>query len=200
MFSVKAFSAVGCDLNDPDREVKRFFPNSTGYKTGYFSIKQVGGKVLLEKVEIRLGDKFQGLFEKYDIPYTIYTVYKNKQKVGYIHGVNQKSTYGGMQVFLILDTKGAIKNFYIQKLTSKASRQFRSKEFGKQFMGLTLKDFEKYNPQTKTVQIGSKVAKIQNPSLKSEKDFRAILRGVKKNLILMDIFILNPITINEVEL
>ena len=39
-----AYAAVGCDLNDPDRDVKRLFPGSTGYKTIYFSIDRAGGK------------------------------------------------------------------------------------------------------------------------------------------------------------
>ena len=32
-----AWAAVGCDLNDPDRDVARLFPESTGYKTIYTS-------------------------------------------------------------------------------------------------------------------------------------------------------------------
>ena len=39
----RLFAAVGCDLNDPDRDVARLFPESTGYKTDYVSIKDRGG-------------------------------------------------------------------------------------------------------------------------------------------------------------
>ena len=38
-----AWGAVGCDLNDPDRDVARLFPESTGYKTIYTSILKKGG-------------------------------------------------------------------------------------------------------------------------------------------------------------
>ena len=62
------YAAVGCDLNDPDRDVKRLFPSSTGYKTYYISIQQKGGKALLTKVEQRLGDKFNGLYETAEVP------------------------------------------------------------------------------------------------------------------------------------
>ena len=55
-----AWGAVGCDLNDPDRDVARLFPESTGYKTHYVSIDRKGGEPLLAKVETRLGDKFRG--------------------------------------------------------------------------------------------------------------------------------------------
>jgi len=37
-------AAVGCSLNEPDKEVKRFFPGSTGYKTEYISIQSQGGE------------------------------------------------------------------------------------------------------------------------------------------------------------
>ena len=94
-----AWGAVGCDLNDPDRDVARLFPESTGYKTIYVSVVQKGGEPLLAKIETRLGDKFHGIYETIDVPYTIYEIFTNKKKVGYIHGVNQKGQFGGIQVF-----------------------------------------------------------------------------------------------------
>lgn len=179
-----AYAAVGCDLNDPDRDVARLFPGSTGYKTRYVSIKQSGGQPLLEKVERRLGDKFKGLYETIDVPYTLYDIYKDKELVGYIHGVNQKGEYGGIQVFLALDKAGTVKAFYIQKLTSRAAKDLRSKEFGAQFEGLALKDLEPYDPQKAAGAPG----KIKAPA-KAGKDFAAVLRAVKKNLILLDEFV-----------
>jgi hypothetical protein len=184
-----ARAAVGCDLNDPDRDVKRLFPNSTGYKTFYVSIQQEGGKPLLDKIEKRLGDRFQGLFETVDVPYTIYEILDKGKKIGYIHGVNQKGQYGGIQVFLVLDLQGNIKNLYYQKLTSKAAKLLRDPEFGKQFEGLTLTDFYTYDVVAgKTISPG-KINQIRNPSPPADQDFKATLRAVKKNLILMDEFI-----------
>jgi hypothetical protein len=170
-----AFAAVGCDLNDPDRDVARLFPGSTGYKTRYLSIKDQGGTTLLARVEQRLGDKFQGIYETIDVPYTVYEILKGKERVGWIHGVNQKGAYGGIQVFLALDLEGTIRGFYFQKLTSRQAKKLRSAEFGRQFEGLSLKDLDK--------------APIKNPAPEAEKDFRAALRGVKKNLILIDEFV-----------
>src|SRR5512136_1552321 len=77
-----AWGAVGCDLNDPDRDVSRLFPESTGYKTIYVSIDRKGGEPLLAKVEARLGDKFHGIYETIDVPYTLYEIYANKKKIG----------------------------------------------------------------------------------------------------------------------
>jgi hypothetical protein len=184
------FAAVGCDLNDPDRDVARLFPGSTGYKTNYVAIDQKGGLALLVQVEDRLGDKFQGLFETIDVPYTLYEVFKGKDKIGYIHGVNQKGQYGGIQVFVVLDLDGVIKNFYFQKLTSRYGKELRDPKFGEQFVGLTLKDFYNYDLKTGKTSGQSGVERIKNPVPEAEPDFKAALRGTKKNLILVDEFIL----------
>src|SRR5689334_14319745 len=95
-----AVAATGCDLNDPDRDVPRLFPESTGYKTVYASIAQRGGAPFLRTIEGRLGEKYLGLYAPIDVPYTLYEIYAGKKKVGYIHGVNQKGQYGGIQVFI----------------------------------------------------------------------------------------------------
>ena len=199
VFSNSVLAAVGCDLNDPDRDVKRFFPNSTNYKTGYYSIKNIGGKELFDIVQDRYGEKFRGRYEKIDIPYTIYTILATKEVIGYIHGVNQKGKYGGLQVFLIFDANGVITNQYFQKMTGKYAKKFRDKKFSRQFAGLRLKDFSEYDIKTGTVTTESPIYDIKNPDPKAKRDFLATLSGIKKNLILMDVFILDPYEKEEEE-
>ena len=184
----RLYAAVGCDLNDPDRDVKRLFPGSTGYKTVYLSIDRKGGQPMLDRIEQRLGDRFHGLYETIDVPYTLYEIFRGKETIGYIHGVNQKGQYGGIQVFLSLDMNGVIKSFYFQKMTSKEAALMRSPAFGSQFIGLSLKDFEWYDVKAGRAKQGP-VAVIKNPAQGAEQDFRAALRAVKKNLILMDEFV-----------
>lgn len=184
------FAAVGCDLNDPDRDVKRLFPESTGYKTIYVSIAQKGGETLLRQVEARLGDRFQGLYETVDVPYTMYQVFRGRELIGYIHGVNQKGQYGGIQVFLALDLEGTIRAFYFQKLTSRYAKTLRDAKFGEQFVGLNLNDFYDYDVVSQRAAGEGRVARIQNPAPEAESDFRAALRAAKKNLILVDEFLL----------
>jgi hypothetical protein len=181
------WSAVGCDLNDPDRDVARLFPESTGYKTVYVSVAKKGGESLLLKIEKRLGDKFRGIYETIDVPYTIYEIFVGKKKIGYIHGVNQKGQFGGIQVFLGLDLEGRIKTFYIQKMTSQYAGKLRDAKFGRQFYGLTLSDFKLYD--VVTAKASGKVDAIKNPVPEAETDFRAALRATKKNLVLMDEFV-----------
>lgn len=188
--SLPAGAAVGCDLNDPDRDVKRLFPESTSYRTRYVSIAKKGGAELLRDIESRLGDRFTGLFETVDVPYTMYEIYKGAELIGYIHGVNQKGRYGGLQVFLVLDTLGVIRSFYFQKMTGRAAKAFRDPAFGAQFVGLSLEDFYGYDVVSGKEEPAGAVSRIKNPEPASEDDFRATLRAAKKNLILVDEFLL----------
>jgi hypothetical protein len=187
LISGPAWGAVGCDLNEPDRDVKRLFPGSTGYKTVSLEIQKVGGDKLLARIEAKLRDKLHGLYEKVDEPYTIYVIYANRKKIGYIHGVNQKGRYGGIQIFLALDRDERIKAFYIQKMSGEYAGKFRDAEFGKQFIGLTLGDFEQYD--VITGKGTGKVTEITNPAPEAAQDFKYILRGTKKNLILVNEFV-----------
>jgi hypothetical protein len=172
------YAAVGCTLNDPDRDVRRIFPESTGYKTEFITIKERGGKVLLGEIEEKLGEEFEPVYETIDAPYAYYTILKRKEPVGYICGVNQKGTYGGMQLILAADLNGRIIDFYYQKLSSPEARKFRDKNFTGQFIGMTLADFYNDVPRKK----------ITDPTEKSHEDFQNTLRGLKKNLILLDEF------------
>ncbi len=185
--AVPARGAVGCDLNDPDRDVVRLFPGSTGYRTIYAAIDKRGGEPMLRRVEARLGDRFHGIYETIDVPYTIYEIYGGKTRIGYIHGVNQKGQFGGIQVFVALDMEGRILSFYIQKMTSQWAKKLRDPAFGRQFVGLALPDFERYDPASGKA--AGKAAGIRNPAPGAETDFRAAMRATKKNLILMDEFV-----------
>ncbi|MFC1570287.1 hypothetical protein ACFL4E_00705 [Candidatus Omnitrophota bacterium] len=187
--AAELYAAVGCTLNDPDRDVKRIFPGSTGYKTEFITIKEVGGEELAVRIEKRLGDKFETEYETIDVPYAFYTVLKGKEAIGRIHGVNQKGTYGGIQLIVATDLDGEIKDFYYQKLSAPEARKFRDKEFTGQFTGLTLEDF--YDE--------GRVVLIKDPSSESEEDFRNTLRGLKKNMILLDEFKLNKSGLREEE-
>jgi len=180
-----SFAAVGCELNDPDRDIQKIFPQSTGYKTSYFTIQEAGGEKLKKEVEEKLKDVFDPLYESLDVPYSYYTVLKGKDVIGYAHGVNQKGVYGTMQIILSTDTDGKIIGYYYQKISSPEASKFRDKSFTDQFIGLTLADFYKSDDPA------GKVAAIKDPSEKNHEDFKSTIRGTKKNLILLDTFILN---------
>lgn len=185
MSAIPVQGAVNCELNYPDSDVARLFPESTGFKKTYFSFAKRGGEPLLRKVESRLGG-FPALFVPLDVPYTLYEVYKGDRKVGYVHGVNQKGQFGVLEVFASLDMNGTIKAFYIQRMAGRWANKYTSPKFGKQFVGLNIKDFERYDPVSGK---GSgRVAAISNPAPEAVTDFLGLLRAVKKNLVLMDEF------------
>jgi hypothetical protein len=175
------YAAVGCTLNDPDRDIMRLFPKATNYKTEFITIKERGDKELVKEIEAKLKDKLEPVYESVDVPYAYYTILKGKETVGYVHGVNQKGTYGGMQLIIATDPNGIIKDFYYQKITSPESKKFHDKKFTGQFINLSLADF--YTKDLKE--------QIKDPSEDNTDDFLATLRGIKKNLILQDEFKLN---------
>lgn len=179
-------AAVGCDLNDPNRDIKRLFPESTGYSTVYKNIQTQGGKALLLEIEKRLGDKFVGLYETIDVPYTVYEIKKGKERIGWIHGVNQKGKHGGIQVFLVLDRKHTIKDIYYQRMASRSSEKLKDKSFVSRFKGLSHKELSLWD--ISKGKGSGKLENIKTPSAEAEKDFQAVMRAIKKNLILMDVF------------
>ncbi len=209
-----ASAAVGCTLNEPDRDVRRIFPQATGYKTEFIAVKDRGGDGLAIELETRLGDKLDDIYETPDVPYAYYTVLKGKQVIGRVHGVNQKGQFGGMQLILATDPDGAIVDFYYQKISSPESKRFRDKVFTGQFKGLTMADFyrargetgapainpaaDRVNPDVApapavavvgtTTPTANPVSQIKDPTEKSSADFKATIRGLTKNLILLDMF------------
>jgi hypothetical protein len=183
-----ALAAMNCELNFPTSDVARLYPESSSFKLNYFSFQKKGGPPLLRKIEARLG-KVPALYAPLDVPYTLYEIYKGEKKIGYIHGVNQKAQFGVLEVFVSLDLKGTIKAFYIQRIAGPMAKKFTTAKFGKQFVGLTLKDFERYD--TDSGSGSGKVAAITNPVPESATDFLGVLRAVKKNLVLMDEFFYN---------
>lgn len=190
LFSIytNSFAAVGCSLDDPDRDVQRLFPESTGYLSKFITLKEIGGQSLQAKIEEKLGDKFDVVYENLDVPYAYYIVLKGKDPMGYIHGVNQKGKFGVLQIVIATDLKEKIVSFYFQRISSSEASKFRSHEFTEQFKGLTLSDFYKYNILENKLSFGP-VAKIVDYSAHSPEDYRATLRGIKKDLILLHYFL-----------
>ena len=178
-----AFAATGCDLSSPETDVPRLFPGSTSYKTVYINL----GTEELKSVVTLLGERYRFLYDPLQVPYTLYEIYNGAQKIGYIHGVNQKGQFGGLQVFVSLDLAGKVTAFYIQKMTGQSAGKLRSPAFARQFIGLSLSDFDAFDPASGK---GSgRLARIQNPAPDMETDFYGVLRALKKNLVLMDEFV-----------
>ena len=168
-----AYAIVGCTLNDPDRDIPRLFPESTGYETAYITIEEKGGEALNKEIEKELGGTFEPIYETIDVPYAFYTVFRDKKVIGYVHGVNQKGRYGGMQLMISSGMDDKVRSFWYHKLSSPEAAAFVDTKFTDKFTGLTSDDLIKGNYS------------IADPSKNGSYDFRATLRGLKKNRILL---------------
>lgn len=180
-----AFAAVGCTLNDPDRDIIRIFPDATSYRTEFVTIEERGGDSLAERIEAALGDTLDPIYEGNDVAYAYYTVVKGTDVIGRVHGVNQKGAYGGMQLILATDLDGSILDFYYQKLSSPDASSFRDDAFTGLFRGLSVDDFVASRSAADWAHAGGAAGRIASPTEEVTDDFQATIRGVTKNLILL---------------
>ncbi|RCK79878.1 MAG: hypothetical protein OZSIB_4032 [Candidatus Ozemobacter sibiricus] len=191
----KACGAIGCTLNNPAQDLKFLYPEVTSFKEEIREFRLLPeGKKLYAGLKERLGSDLDPVYESYDTPYTIYSVFKGDQLIGIVHGVNVPGKGGVIQVFLSMDpTTGQIRDFFFQRLESRAARALRDKDFRARFKGLTLADFYKhdYFSVADPTNPADRVAGIQAPGKEPDQifDFKATLRGVRKNLILLDLFV-----------
>jgi len=189
-----ALGAIGCTLSNPAEDLKYLYPEMTSYKEELYEFPRLkDGAGLYKGLKARLGSDLDPIYETYETPYTLYSVFKGQSKIGIVHGVNVPGKGGVIQVFLAVDPATAqIKNFFFQRLESPAARELRSKDFRAQFNGLALSDFYKhdYYAAAETNSKTDKVAAIKPPAIDAngQTDYKASLRGIRKNLILLDYF------------
>lgn len=186
LISYKGFTAVGCSLKNPDRDVRRLFPESTNYKTYFLNLKTKGGEDLKKEVEKKLKDSIDD-YTEYEVDYAYYKVLKGDKPIGFIYGTNQKGKYGNIQIILATTLDGQIKKVYFQSLSAPYASKLKSAEYKDQYVGLSLRDFYLSHGQAKNYKAKDKVSTIQSDSA-AEEDHKHTLRGIKKLLILYDIF------------
>jgi hypothetical protein len=190
-----ALAAIGCALSNPAQDLKYLYPDITTYKEELRDLSRMkDGKALYSALKERLGSDLDPVYETYETPYNVYTIFKGKEIIGYVHGVNVPGQGGLIQVFLSADPKtGAIGRVFFQRLESPAAKALRSKELLDQFKSLTLADFYKhdYYRVAEPANEKDRIARIKSPAAdeKAQKDFEASIRGIRKNLILLDFFI-----------
>jgi hypothetical protein len=191
----QVFGAIGCTLSNPSEDLKYLYPEMTSFKEELKEFPRMpNGSELFKGLKARLGSDLDPIYETYETPYTVYNVFKGSARIGVVHGVNVPGKGGVIQVFVSTDPGTAeIKSFFFQRLESPAARQLRSKEFRAQFAGMTLGDFYKHDyyaaadPGAKA----DKLAAIRPPAIDAggQTDYAASLRGLRKNLILLDYFV-----------
>lgn len=190
-----ARAAVGCTLSNPSEDLKYLYPEMTTYKEDVHELSRLkDGPELFRSLRERLGSDLDPIYETYETTYTVYSVFKGPNKIGVVHGVNVRGQGGVIQVFLSMDPQTAqIRSFFFQRLESPAARQLRSKEFRSQFEGLTLGEFYKhdYYAVAQPGTTADKVGAIKPPAIDASgrPDYVASLRGIRKNLVLLDLLV-----------
>jgi hypothetical protein len=190
-----ARAAIGCTLSNPARDLKSLFPEMTSYREDVKELpKFPKGRELYEALKARVGGDLDPVYEAFDTPYTLYSVFRGEERIGYVHGVNVAGRGGVIQVFVSVDpATAAITRMFFQRLESPGGSALRAKETRGQFAGLTLADFYKhdYFAAAEPGHASDKIARLAPPPALPEAarpDWEATLRGLRKNLILMDLF------------
>ncbi|MCG3152231.1 MAG: hypothetical protein GEEBNDBF_01524 [bacterium] len=182
LFMAPAHAAVSCSLNDPDRDVRKAFPTSSGYRTEFKSVQAQGGPAFRTRFE-KLYGRGLDTYAEYDIQHAFYPVLQGKELTGYLFGATQKGKYGSLQVIAITDPQGKIRSIYYQRLSAPYSQQLKDPSFLRQFEGLSLDDFRHWPTEP------SKAVKVQGitaPSPEAQTDLTETLWGLKKVLMLFD--------------
>lgn len=192
-----AWAAVGCTLSNPAEDLKYLFPQMTTFKEELKNLETLpDGKKLYQELKDRVRSDLDPVYETFETPYTVYLVYQAEALIGVVHGVNVPGKGGVIQVFLSTDPKtGEIRNFFFQRLESPIAKELRKKEFRDQFKGLSLADWYKhdYYKASKDASTQDKLNQIHTPAIgpEGQVDYDASLRGIRKNLILLDMFFYN---------
>jgi len=193
--SRSAQAAIGCTLSNPAQDLKFLFPEMTTYREEVNDLsRRADGKEVFSALRDRLGSDLDPVYETFETPYTVYTVFKGEETLGMVHGVNVPGRGGVIQVFLSVDpASGEVRQMFFQRLESPAAKMLRKKEFRERFAGLSLADFYKHDYYLKAEPGSAKdrVAAIPSPGdeEKVRADFDATVRGVRKNLVLLDVFV-----------
>ena len=195
LLSPRAHAAIGCTLSNPARDLKSLFSEMTSYREDVKELpKMTMGRELYEALKGRVGGDLDPVYEAFETPYTLYSVFTGEQRIGYVHGVNVPGRGGVIQVFVSVDPATAsVTRMFFQRLESPGGAALRAKETREQFAGLTLADFYKhdYYVVADPTNALDKVARLAPPAkldAAAKPDWDATLRGLRKNLILLDIF------------
>jgi len=112
-----AQAAVGCTLDNPADDLARFFDGFSDFTVHYLTFASQAPEAHGE-LEARLGGALDPVYETADVPYAIYTVNRDGERLGYAFGANQRGTYSNIQVIAVTNAEGQLQAVYLQKLRS----------------------------------------------------------------------------------
>ena len=155
-----------CLWRNPDKDIKKIFPQATHYK----SIIRKYNKEEKKKIEKLIGKNL----DVDETEFTFYQIFSNKKRIGTVLTHAEKGGYGVIEVVIGLDTLRKVVKVLIQRDREIKSKELRSENFLKQFKGKSFKD---------TIEVGKTIKPIKG----AEKATKAIAFSVKKMLIIYEI-------------
>lgn len=184
-----ARAAVGCALTNPEEDLKSFFPELTDFSTHYLTF-QAQAPDRLALLSEGIGDALDPVYETADVPYTLYSVRRGGEPVGYVFGANQRGTYSNIQVIAVTDERLDLQHVYLQKIRSPKWEIFRSEPFSD---ALASRDLSAY-PKLRRCYVEGRCEDLdlEDPTGGEESgDFRSILRALAK-LYMLSTLLLEP--------
>jgi hypothetical protein len=180
-------AAVGCALANPEEDLKVFFPHLTDFSTHYLTF-QAQAPERLPLLSEGIGDALDPVYETADVPYTLYSVRKRGERLGYVFGANQRGTYSNIQVIAVTDEALDLQHVYLQKIRSPKWEAFRSEAFSD---ALASKELSAY-PKLRSCYVEGRCegVGVEDPSGGEESgDFRSILRALAKLHMLSELLL-----------
>jgi Na+-translocating ferredoxin:NAD+ oxidoreductase RnfG subunit len=167
--AVEAQETFPCVWRNPERTMKKIFPEAGDYK----SINRTISAAERKEIEKELGKEL--LPGQQDV-FTYYEMTDKKGKViGYIMAPAQKGEYGVIEFVFGLNTEKKIVDIYVQRSRERENK-FKEREFLDKFIGKSVKE---YSELQKMIMKDTSFGEM------------AIIDGVKKELLLIDRIFVN---------
>jgi hypothetical protein len=164
-----------CVWRNPERTMKKLFPEAEGYLTADIGISDEQR----EKIEARLG--FELLPGQQDRFLYFTMTDADGAEIGTVIAASQKGQYGAIEFIVGLDTELAIRDLYIQRARER-DRRFKKREFLDLFVGRTLSEAKELH----MLYTGE-----ETPGT------TAVIRGLQKELVAYDVVVLKTLPNEE---
>lgn len=81
------YGAIGCTLSNPAEDLKYLYPQMTTFKEELREFPRLkDGAALYQGLKERLAADLDPLYESYETPYTVYTVFQGRRASGLYMG------------------------------------------------------------------------------------------------------------------
>ena len=164
--SVYAQEIYICVWRNPERTMRRIFPEAMDYKTVTKDISPEERKIIEERLGSELLPGQRETFQYYEL------LGGNGELLGYIIAASQKGEFGVIEFVFGLDIKRKINGIYIQRARER-DREFKKKEFLQAFIGKGVEDVDK-------MELSNDI------TAKKTTGTAAVISGIKKELIALD--------------